>query len=67
MAEKTKPNQQTMQTPLNWHERAAFQQSAFRRSTAGNDVVAILGPMATIFDLGGGVALQEVSECPFRH
>ena len=25
-----------------WHERAAFQQSAFRRSTAGNDVVATI-------------------------
>ena len=24
-----------------WHERAAFQRSAFRQSTAGNDVVAL--------------------------
>ena len=24
----------------NWHERAAFQRSAFGRSTAGNDIVA---------------------------
>ena len=26
---------------LYWHERVAFQRSAFGRSTAGNDVVAI--------------------------
>ena len=25
-----------------WHERAAFQRSAFGRSTAGNDVVATI-------------------------
>ena len=28
-------------TPINfWHEQAAFQRSAFGRSTAGNDVVS---------------------------
>ena len=27
---------------LNWRERAAFQRSAFGRSTAGNDVVATI-------------------------
>ena len=31
-----------LQENVNWHERAAFQRSAFGRSTAGNDVVATI-------------------------
>ena len=55
----------------NWHELAAFQRSAFRRSTAGNDVVATIflrlwGPLAAILDFAGGAALQAVSERPLR-
>ena len=54
-----------------WHECAAFQPSAFGRSTAGNDVVARLrppfwGPLAAILDFAGGAALQAVSERPLR-
>ena len=31
-----------VKSEINWHERAAFQRSAFGRSTAGNDVVATI-------------------------
>ena len=58
-------------TLVNWRERAAFQRSAFGRSTAGNDVVATIfmpfwGPMAAILDFAGGAALQAVSKRPLR-
>ena len=34
---------------FNWHERAAFQRSAFGRSTAGNGVVAIIFISRSLF------------------
>ena len=33
-----------LEMAYNWHERAAFQRSAFGLSTAGNDIVATSNP-----------------------
>ena len=39
----------------------------FSFSTLGLDTrLTILGPIASLFDFAGGVALQAVSECPQR-
>ena len=45
------------------HKRAAFQWSAFRGSTAGNDIVATF---FIILDFVGGVAVQAMSDCPLH-
>ena len=37
-----RPSHDTQESSFSWHEHAAFQRSAFGRSTAGNDVVATI-------------------------
>ena len=52
--------------PHFWHERAAFQRSAFGRSTAGNDVVATKNAILFSFFSFSRRLLFSEKECSYQ-